>query len=147
MNNPRKIMVNALATIAFIFLFLLPILGFMTTTTEAGQTAEGATAHSGDYVFFIVSNNSDVPLAAAPSVNASSYFLWIGVASFAVMVIFMYSAWYLSIRRNLHELSDKLSPLERGAFMINKGFLHPIRSYRLAREAEDTVASIYTRYI
>ena len=147
MNIPRKLIVNTLATIAFVFLFLLPVLGFVTTTTEAGETSQSAVTHSNDYVFFIVQDNSEVPLAAAPSSDVSTYILWTGLASFAIVIIFMYSAWYLSVRRNLRELSDRMSPLERGAYTIPQGYLHPVRSYRLAREAEDTVASIYTRYI
>ena len=147
MNIPRKLIVNTLATIAFVFLFLLPVLGFVTTTTEAGETSQSAVTHSNDYVFFIVQDNSEVPLAATPSSDISTFILWTGLASFAIVIIFMYFAWYLSVRRNLRELSDRLSPLERRAYMIPQGYLHPVRSYRLAREAEDTVASIYTRYI
>lgn len=147
MNIPRKLIVNTLATIAFVCLFLLPVLGFVTTTTEAGETTQSAVTHSDDYVFFIVQDNSDVPLATAPTPDVSSYILWTGLASFAIVILFMYFAWYLSVRRNLRELSDRLSPLERSAYIIPQGYLHPVRSYRLAKEAEDTVASIYTRYI
>ena len=146
MKNLRKIFVNTMATVAFAFLFLLPVLGFMTTTTTAGETSESGAISPQGYVFFIVENN-ETPLAAAPSADVSAYILWIGLGSFAVIVMFMYSAWYFSVKRNIRELTDRLSPMERGAFVIRQGFLHPIRSYRLAQEAEDTVASIYTRYI
>lgn len=146
MNITRKILVNLLATIAFVFLFLLPVLGFKTATTEADQTTASAVSTSQDYVFFIVENN-DVPLAAVPAADISSYIFWIGLASFTLTIIFIYSSWYFSVRRNLHELSARLSPSERRKFVISQGFLHPVRSLRLAREAEDTVASIYTSYI
>ena len=146
MNNPRKILVDILAAIAFVFLFLLPVLGFMTTTAVAGETSEIAASGSQDYTFFIVQTN-ETPLAAAPSADLSSYILWIGLASFALIVGFIYSTWYFSVRRNIRELSERMSPMERRAFVIPQGFLHPIRSYRLEQEAEDTVASIYTRYI
>ncbi|MCR5301092.1 MAG: hypothetical protein K6E49_01480 [Lachnospiraceae bacterium] len=146
MNITRKILVNLLATMAFVFLFLFPILGFVTTTAVADETTGSAVSTSQDYVFFIVENN-DVPLAAAPSADVSSYILWIGLASFVLVIVFIYSSWYFSVRRNIRELSERLSPAERGAFVIQQGFLHPVRSLRLAREAEDTVASIYTRYI
>lgn len=146
MTVKRKIIVNILATIAFVFLFLLPILGFMATETAAGQTSADVTTHSGDYVFFIVSND-DVPLAAAPSTDISAYILWIGLASFALMMLFVYTSWYLSVRRNLGEMYGKMSSVERRAFRLSNGFFHPIRSYQLVREAEDTVASTYARYI
>ena len=147
MTVKRKVIVNILATIAFIFLFLLPVLAFMATTTQAGATSESAAVTSGDYIFFLVDDNNEVPLAAAPTMTNAAYILWIGLASFAIMIGFIYSAWYLSIRRNLRELSYKLSPIERGAFKISQGYLHPIRSYHLAKEAEDSVASMYVNYI
>ena len=147
MTVKRKVIVNILATIAFIFLFLLPVLAFMATTTQAGATSESAAVTSGDYIFFLVDDNNEVPLAAAPTMTNAAYILWIGLASFAIMIGFIYSAWYLSVRRNLREMSYKLSPLERRAFKISQGYLHPIRSYRLAKEAEDSVASMYVNYI
>lgn len=146
MTVKRKVIVNILATIAFIFLFLLPVLAFMATTAQAGATSESA-AYTGDYIFFVVNDNTDVPLAAAPTTTNAAYILWVGLASFAIMIGFIYSAWYLSVRRNLREMSYKLSPLERRAFKISQGYLHPIRSYRLAKEAEDSVASMYVNYI
>ncbi len=142
MTHKRKILVNILALIAFTFLFLLPIIAFMSTTTQAGATSENAAAFSGDYVFFVVQNN-DVPLAAAPSTDMSSYIVWISLALLTVMIVFTYSAWYLNIRKILTELSYKLSPNERGSFNISQGYLHPIRSYQLAKEAENSVASMY----
>ncbi len=147
MTQKRKITVNILATIAFIILFLLPIIAFMGTITNAGETAGSATAHTGDYVFFVV-QETDVPLAAAPQTdNMSSYVLWMSLASLTVMIVFTYSAWYLNIRKILTELSYKLSPNERGSFVISQGFLHPIRSYQLAKEAENSVASMYINRI
>ncbi|MCR5672267.1 MAG: hypothetical protein K6F87_00955 [Lachnospiraceae bacterium] len=147
MTFKRKVIVNILATVAFIFLFLLPVLAFLATTTQAGSTEETAMMHTGDYIFFVVDDSSDVPLAAAPTTNVSSYVLWVGLASFAIMIMFIYSAWYMSVRKNLRELSFKLSPVERKAFSISQGYLHPIRSYQLAKEAEDSVASLYVNYI
>ena len=149
MTQKRKIIVNILALIAFIFLFLLPILAFTSTSTQAGATQSTATAYSGDYVFFVVEDN-DVPLAAAPVTDVtdmSSYIVWISLASLAVMIIFTYSAWYMNIRKILTELSYKLSPNERSSFIVPQGYLHPIRSYQLAKEAENSVASMYVRAI
>lgn len=145
MNSTRRILVNILATAAFLFLFLLPVLGFSATKAEAGETVQGITS-TGDYIFFIVEND-EVPLAATPTQNVSGYFLWISVACFASIVVFVYSAWYLSIRRNIRELTGKLSTVERREFKLASGFFHPIRSYQLAKEAEDSVASMYIGYI
>lgn len=145
MNITKKILVNILATLAFISLFLLPVIAFSASKTQAGATEESVSG-SGDYVFFIV-ENEEVPLAALPSANASSYILWVGLAAFAITMMFVYFAWYLSIRRNVRELCRKLTPAERRAFLISRGYLHPIRSYQLAREAEDTVASMFVKYI
>ena len=141
MTAKRKLIVNFLATVAFIVLFLLPILGFMANETGASETAQSAVS-SGDYVFFVVQND-DVPLAAAPSAGSSSYLLWIALSAFVLMIFFIYSAWYLSVRRNLNELSYKLSPSERRALTVSNSFLHPFRCYQLSKEAEDTVASLY----
>ncbi len=146
MTFKRKIFVDLLATIAFAFLFLLPVLGFKATEVGADLTSQSAAAYSGDYVFFVVQND-DVPLAAAPSTGMSSYILWITVASFAVMMLFVYSAWYMSVRRNIYELSGKLAPLERRELMNSTAFFHPVRSYHLAKEVEDSVASMYMNYI
>lgn len=141
MTAARKITVNVLATIAFIALFLLLVIGFMTTETNAVQT-ESAAASSGDYVFFIVQNN-DVPLAAAPKTDLSTYILWIGLASFVIFMLFVYTAWYMTTQNNIRELTSKMSPFERKAFRVGAGFFHPVRCRQLAREAEDTVASMY----
>ena len=48
MTFKRKVIVNILATVAFIFLFLLPVLAFLATTTQAGSTEETAMMHTGD---------------------------------------------------------------------------------------------------
>ena len=146
MTKKRRIAVRILAAIAFIALFLLPVIGFMATETDAGQTAESARAYSGDYVFFVVQND-DVPLAAVPMTDTSSYIMWVGLAFLAITIMSVYSAWYLSIRRNVWELSNKLSPLERRAIKVSTGFFHPVRSYHIAKEAEDSVASMYVNYI
>ena len=146
MTVKRKIFVNILATIAFVFLFLLPVIGFFATDVNAVSTTQSAASYSNDYVFFIV-QNEDVPLSAVPTTNISSYILWIGLASFVVVMVFVYSAWYLSIRRNIWELSSKLTPLERRTIKVAMGFFHPVRSYRLAKETEDSVASMYMNYI
>ncbi len=144
MTGNRKIIVNVLATIAFIALFLLPVLGFA-TEINADATAQSAVS-SGDYVFFVV-ENGDVPLAAAPTSNFSSYVLWIALGYFALLMLSIYSAWYLTMRRNIRELSDKLMPMERKAFNIPQSFFHPIRCRRLARDVENAVASTYARYM
>lgn len=145
MSLKRKITVYTLATIAFIALLLLPLIGLSADKTQAKSTEQAVTA-SGDYIFYIVENN-DVPLSAAPSADASVYVFWITLAALAVMILFVYSTWYLSIRRNLFELSNRLSLTERRSYSIPCGFLHPIRSYRLEREAEDIVVSRYSKYI
>ena len=144
MSVKRRMVVYTLAAIAFIFLFLLPILGFMTTEINADATAQAA-SYSNDYVFFIV-QNGDVPLAAAPHADVSTYILWVSLASFILTVLFIYSGWYISIRRNTWELSGKLSLANRRKLKMSSGFLHPIRAYRLAKEAEATVASMYINY-
>lgn len=145
MTTKRRIIVDILATIAFIALFLLPVIGFLTTETTASATQQSA-SYSGDYVFFVVQNN-DVPLAAAPTSgnNLSSYILWIGVASAVVFILFVYSAWNITTQKNIRELSRKMTPFERRSFRISSGFFHPIRCHQLAREAEDTVASMYIK--
>ena len=144
MSVKRKLVVYTLATIAFIFLFLLPILGFMATDINADQTAQTA-SFSNDYVFFVV-QNGEVPLAAAPHTDVSSYILWVALASFILTIGFIYSGWYLSIRRNTWELSGKLSVDKRKKLKMTTGFLHPIRAYQLSKEAEATVASMYINY-
>ncbi len=145
MTGKRKIIVNMLAITAFTALLLLPIMGLFATETVASQTTESASV-SNDYVFFIV-ENGEVPLAAAPSSGTVNYVLWIALAYFSLMMLFMYFAWYLTTRRNIRELSSKLMPMERAAFMIPQSFFHPVRCYRLAKEAEDAVASTYARYM
>jgi hypothetical protein len=144
MSVNRKLLVNTLATIAFVFLFLLPILGFMATDTNAVQTQQTA-SYSGDYVFFIV-QNGEVPLAAAPHSDISSYIIWVALASFILTIGLIYSGWYISIRRNTWELSGKLSVDKRRKLKMSSGFLHPIRAYQLSKEAEATVASMYINY-
>ena len=141
MTQKRKIIVHTLAAIAFTALFLLPVIGFKAVETNAVQTVDSATS-TGDYIFFVVQND-EVPLAATPSTNVSAYILWVALAAFVLMILFVYSAWYLTMCRNINELSYKLSPVERRAVRISQSFFHPVRCYRLARETEDTVASMY----
>lgn len=145
MSLKRRISVYILAAIAFITLFLLPIIGLSAVRAQAGATDQTAVSSDG-YVFYIVDSN-DVPLAAAPSADVSVYVFWITLAAITVMVLFVYSTWYLSIRRNLFELSGRLSLSERRAYDLHYGFLHPVKSYRLEKEAEDMVVSRYSRYI
>ncbi len=142
MTGIRRIIVNILASISLTALLFLPVLGFMTTETIASSTVESASSHSGDYVFFIV-DNGDVPLAAAPKTDVSSYIVWAVLAAFTVMIMFIYTAWYFTTRRNIYELSSKIPAFERKGFLAGSGFFHPIRSRRLAREAEAAVASMY----
>ncbi len=144
MSVKRRILVYSLAAIAFTFLFLLPITGFLSTETNAGQTAESA-SYSGDYVFYVV-QNGEVPLAAVPHTDASSYIVWVSLASFVLTVLFIYSGWYISIRRNTWELSGKMSIANRRKLKMTSGFFHPIRAYQLSKEAEATVASMYVNY-
>ena len=146
MNVKRRMMVSILAAISAAVLFIFPVLGFMVTETIASSTSESAVSYSDDYVFFIV-DSGDVPLAAAPKTDISTYIMWSGLVSFVVMVLFIYTAWYLTTRRNILELSDKMTPFDRKAFSVTSGFFHPIRCRRLAREAEATVASMYMNYM
>ena len=141
MTSKRKLIVHVLATIAFIALFMLPVIGFMATEANAGQTSQSMTSN-GDYVFFVV-QNEEVPLAAAPTVNVSAYILWVALAALMITIGFIYSAWYLTMRRNINELSYKLSPAERRAIQVSQSFFHPIKCRRLARETEATIASMY----
>ena len=141
MTVKRKIIVQLLATVAFLALFMLPLLGFLTNEINAGETAQTAVS-TGDYVFFVVSND-EVPLAAAPTQNASAYILWIGLTAIALTILSVYSAWYMTIKSNVRELSYKMSPVERRAIGASQSFFHPIRSYRIAKETEDNVASMY----
>lgn len=143
MTVKRKIVVNTLATIAFIALFLLPVLGFFATETNASSTETAAVTGDG-YVFYIVQNNTEVPLAAAPRTDISTNIMWIGLASFVIVMMFVYSTWYVTTQNNIRELSNKMTPFERSSFRKGAGlFFHPIRCHQLAKEAEDTVASMY----
>ena len=146
MTVKRKVLVNLLATIAFIVLFLLPVLGLMTTNVTADETTEVASSHTGDYVFFIVQQD-DVPLAAAPETGVAPSVLYIALVYFSLMMIFVYSAWYMSVRRNMIELSDRLLPGERSRYIVPQGFFHPIKCYRLSKEAEDEVASTWASFL
>ena len=141
MTSKRKLLVYSLATIAFIALFLLPVIGFMATETGAAATAESAVSN-GDYVFFVIQND-DVPLAAAPSVNMSAYILWVALGALAITILFIYSTWYFSMRQNVRELAYKLSPAERRSINVPYSFFHPVKCYRLVKETEDNVASLY----
>lgn len=143
----RRIIVYILATIALVVLFLLPLMSFFAVGAHAVDTDQTAVS-SGDYVFYIVENN-DVPLAAAPTADVSVYMFWITLACLTITILFVYSAWYLSIRKNIGELSGRLTLTERRTYDAQQqyGFFHPVRSYRLEREVEDIVVSRYSRYI
>ncbi|MBR4573674.1 MAG: hypothetical protein IKO16_02075 [Lachnospiraceae bacterium] len=146
MSAKRRIAVHVLLAISFFILIALPMMALSAVNTSADSTPEEAAVHTGDYVFFIVENN-DVPLAAAPTVESSAYILWICLASTMIMILFVYSAWYFSVQKNIRELSGRLRPSERRSFFIPQSFFHPVRFYQLSREVEDTVASIYNHYI
>ncbi len=146
MTGKRKITVDVLIIIAITILLLIPMLGFSPLKTTADETAGTATEYADDYVFFIVDNEKDVPLAAVPTTGNPSYVLWICLTSAALMGLFVYTGWYLTIRKNLRELSSRLLPSERSAYHVEQGYLHPLKCYQLARDAEDQVASIYNKY-
>ena len=145
MTGKRRIMVQLLLVFALAVLFALPMMWMSAIRATADETAEAATAHSQDYVFFVV-EEGDVPLAEAPSVATPSYVLWVCLASSALMILFIYTGWYLTVQKNIRELSGRLLPSERRAFYVAQGFLHPIKCYQLSREAEDRVASIYNYF-
>ena len=145
MTGKRKITVDLLIVIALTILLLIPMMWLSAVKATADETTQTVAASGGDYVFFIV-DQGDVPLAAVPSTGDPSYVLWICLSSAALMVVFIYTGWYLTVRKNLRELSDKLLPVERKAYRVTQGYLHPIRCYQLAKEAEDQVASIYNKY-
>ena len=142
MTKKRIVAVRILAAIAFIVLFLLPIIGFMATDTNAVETEEAASMHSGDYVFFIV-QNEDVPLAAVPMSDSASPVIWGCLAFLVIVIMSVYSAWYISTRRSIMEISDTLLPSDRRFFSDSRSFFHPIRSYQLAKYAEDSFTSLY----
>ena len=141
MTFSRRFFVYSLATMALIALFLLPVIGFKAIETGAAQTAESMSSN-GDYIFFVVQND-DVPLAEAPATNVSSYILWVAVIALALTIAFIYSTWYLTMRKNINELSYKLSPAERRSIQLSQSFFHPIKCRRLARETEANIASMY----
>ena len=145
MTGKRNITVHVLIVFAFIVLMLIPMLGFTAASVTADETAQTAVSHSGDYVFFIV-EQSDVPLAAAPMTSTPSYVFWICLSCALLMIMFVYTGWYLTVRRNIAELTARLLPSERKAYQVTQGFLHPVKCYQLAREAEDQVSSIYNKY-
>ncbi len=145
MTDNRRKTVYLLSAIAFFVLFLFPLLSLKTTVVSADATESSAAVHNGDYVFFVV-QNEEVPLAAAPTSNDAAFIIWVGLASFAAVIIFIYSAWYMSVKSNIRELTERLLPNERKMFYSKQSFFHPIRSYRLSKEAEDTVASLYFSY-
>ncbi len=146
MTGNRRITVQALIAFTFIILMLIPMLGFSVVNVTADETAQTAVSHSGDYVFFIV-EQQDVPLAAAPSLGTPSYVMWVCISCALLMVLFVYTGWYLTVRKNIAELTSRLLPSERSAYIVEQGFLHPVKCYQLAREAEDQVASIYNKYL
>ena len=145
MTGKRKITIQLLIVFALTILLLIPMMWLSAVRATADETTQTAAVSGGDYVFFIV-DQGDVPLAAVPTTGDPSYVLWICLSSAALMVLFVYTGWYLTVRKNLRELSDKLLPMERKAYRVTQGYFHPIRCYQLAKEAEDQVASIYNKY-
>lgn len=130
-------------SIAFLVICLIPIMGLIKTTVNADSTISEISSQSDDYVFFVVSEN-ETPLAAIPSDQSYSYFIWIVLGTLVMFTFFVYTSWYLTIRKNLWELSGKFSPAERNILKSPNGFFHPVRSYRLYKEAETEVATLYS---
>lgn len=131
-------------SIAILIICLIPISGMINTTVNADSTSSQIVSDADDdYVFFVV-DEGRTPLAAIPSDQSFSYLIWIVAGTLCMFVLFVYTSWYLTIRKNLWELSGKVSPIERKALKTPNGFFHPIRSYRLFKEAEHEVASFYS---
>lgn len=136
--------INFICTISFVILCLIPLMGFIKATVSADPTKPSVTSQADDdYLFFIV-DESETPLAAIPSNSSYYYVIWIVAGLICMFLLFVYTSWYLAIRKNLWELSGKVSPIERNALTAPKGFFHPIRSYRLYKEAENEVARLYS---
>ena len=139
----RKTANIVIAFIIFVLL-LIPFMRLFPSQINADSTqGQIEEFNSGDYVFFIVEEN-EVPLSAIPEDKSSAFLLWIVLLTLATFGVFAYSSWYLSLRRNLWELSGKLSPMKRKALKVPNGYFHPVRSYRLCKEAEHDVASVYS---
>ena len=137
-------MIDLICTISFVLLCLIPLMGLIKTTVIAGSTSSTVTSESGnDYLFFIV-EESETPLAAIPTNSSNYYVIWIVCGLICMFLLFVYTSWYLAIRKNLWELSGKVSPIERKILTAPNGFFHPIRSYRLYKETENEVARMYS---
>ena len=117
-------------------------LGLYNTKADTTAQSVGNSANN-DYVFFII-DNEQAPLAAIPTELSTRYIPWFTLTVIVFIAIFIYISWYLNIRSNLWELSGKLPPAKRYALKRSMGFFHPVRSYRMCKEAEQDVVSIYS---
>lgn len=138
----RKV-INILITILLLIIVSIPFTVLIREDVSAISTSDEVTSYDDDYVFFVV-DEGQTPLAAIPAQQSSPYLWTIVITTLLVFMVFTYSSWYLSIRKNLWELSGKLPSVERNALKVPNGFFHPLRSYRLCKEAEHSVASVYS---
>lgn len=135
----RKSITGFLITLIVIILISIPIVGAFELNVGADEPTQSIqTFNDGDYVFFIV-DEGEVPLAAAPStIDPSPFLLSLVILALAVC-IFGYSAWYLTIRNSVGELSNMMSPSERRILCNANSYFHPIRSYLSVKEAEHSI--------
>ena len=94
-----------------------------------------------DYTFILI-EEEDIPLAAAPSSVASNVTAAVVGLIFA-SITFGYLYWYLVIRKNIFELTVALSPAERKEIYKNVNIIHPRKVLYAQREAEAYVAKKY----
>ena len=139
----RKIVNIAIAFIMLIII-MIPVTIMLKTDVNAVSTSDEISSYDdGDYVFFIV-DKGETPLAMIPANQSSHYVFGIVIFTLCVFAFFIYSSWYLTVRMSLWELSGKLPSAKRKSFKVPNGFFHPVRSYRLCKEAEHDVVSVYS---
>lgn len=152
MKKNFKFVLSVLSVIATAFLLSIP-LSFMidsvASAANAGQNNVNISSSyvdeaGDDYIFVVLDNEEDVPLAASPTYNNKSTALGIVVCvSLIAMLGVAYISWYSMVRKNIKNYSYLIPDSELKSLVPAKAFVHPVELHEAEYEVQYRAANKY----
>lgn len=144
-NHKKNGLIKPLIIVLLAILIATPIVFAAKVNIDASANVvvtSGDTKSSDEDYTFVLIDEEDIPLAAAPkSVSSNVTAAVVGLILASITLGYFY--WYMMVRRNIAELAVALSPSEKDEIYRNVRITHPRRLLDAEREAEAYVANKY----
>ena len=151
MKKSYKLVMNVMAFIVAAFLLSLPITFMIDSSAKAAEGTSDKANADGTYVdemgedyIFVVLEDEEVPLAAAPTHTYSHLALSLVVCiSLIIMLGVAYVSWYSMVRKNISNYSYLIPDSELKALVPARAFAHPIELHQAEFEIRYRAANKY----